>query len=57
MYRWQITATNSAQKLHLSHNPERTAYIGLSWAPCNLRDGAKRGRARQQQPTRYSNVW
>lgn len=32
---------------HLGHDDSGTRYIGPCHAPCNVRDGAKRGRARQ----------
>lgn len=35
------------QKLHLDHTPDRQSYRGLACAKHNVRDGAKRGRARQ----------
>lgn len=35
------------QRLHLDHTPDRTGYRGLACAAHNVRDGARRGRARQ----------
>lgn len=34
-------------KLHLDHTADRQSYRGLAHASCNVRDGARRGRARQ----------
>ena len=34
--------------LHADHQPGTTDYRGLAHAHCNTRDGAKRGRARQE---------
>lgn len=33
--------------LHLDHSPDRTYYLGFAHARCNVRAGAKAGRARQ----------
>jgi hypothetical protein len=35
------------QRLHLDHLPDRSGYRGLACASHNVRDGARRGRARQ----------
>ena len=35
------------RQLHLDHTPDRQGYRGLACAEHNVRDGAKRGRARQ----------
>jgi hypothetical protein len=35
------------QRLHLDHLPDRSGYRGLACARHNVRDGARRGRARQ----------
>lgn len=34
-------------KLHADHDPTGNGYRGLAHSSCNVRDGAKRGRARQ----------
>jgi hypothetical protein len=51
LYRSQIA------QLHLSHNDDRTGYLGLSLNRCNVKDGARRGRQSQAKPARYSRVW
>ena len=33
--------------LHLDHNRDRSGYLGFAHARCNLRAGAREGRARQ----------
>lgn len=35
-------------KWHLDHTPDRTGYRGPACASCNVKDGAKRARARQE---------
>ena len=37
------------QALHLDHRPDRRGYRGLACAQHNVQDGARRGRARQEQ--------
>jgi hypothetical protein len=40
--------------LHYDHDdrdPTRTTYLGFAHAKCNVVDGARRGRARQEMPT------
>jgi hypothetical protein len=39
-------------KWHLDHTPDRSGYRGPAHAACNMRDGARRGRARQDAPGR-----
>ena len=39
---------------HLDHTPERDGYRGVAHATCNKRDGAKRGRARQNTNQRWA---
>ena len=41
--------------LHLDHTPDRSGYRGPSHNACNVRDGARRGRAKQsQKPRRFT---
>lgn len=40
------------QRLHLDHTPDRSGYRGLACARHNWRDGAQRGRARQNVTAR-----
>lgn len=50
-----ITETDGRKPdgLHLDHTPDRQGYRGASHGSCNVRDGAKRGRARQDPPSRW----
>ena len=41
---------NPTESWHLDHTPDRAGYRGAAHADCNLRDGARRGRARQSAP-------
>jgi hypothetical protein len=39
---------------HLDHSDDRATYLGVAHARCNRRDGARRGRARQNvSPLRW----
>lgn len=40
--------------LHADHWPNSDQYRGLAHARCNVRDGARRGRARQDAPQRWA---
>lgn len=43
---------------HLPHNDQRTGYLPGFWcAACNVKDGARRGRARQSQGRVTELVW
>lgn len=44
-----ITVSNGRDRygLHLDHGIDRTSYRGPAHNECNVRDGAKRGRAKQ----------
>lgn len=45
-------------RVHLGHDDTGTRYIGLVHARCNVVDGARRGRARQQaRPPWSSRTW
>lgn len=48
-----ITNPNGMQRdgLHLGHNPDGVTYAGPQHNACNVKDGAHRGRARQNPPT------
>ena len=39
--------------LHAGHNDDGTRYDGPQHAACNVKDGARRGRAKQDTPTRW----
>lgn len=39
------------RNLHADHDPITGGYRGLAHARCNVKDGAKRGRARQNTRT------
>lgn len=49
-----ITISNGRHRdgLHLDHSVDRTTYRGPAHNHCNVRDGAKRGRAKQNAPRR-----
>ena len=38
---------------HLGHTEDGHGYIGPTHAECNVRDGAKRGNAKQRAPRRW----
>ncbi|MGZ4573385.1 MAG: endonuclease domain-containing protein [Mycobacteriaceae bacterium] len=40
--------------LHADHDPATGGYRGLAHAQCNVSDGARRGRSRQDQPQRWA---
>ena len=42
--------------LHYDHNATRTGYLGFSHARCNVRAGAKVGRARQGRRTKTTPI-
>lgn len=49
---WE-TNGNLPDGLNLDHNADRTGYRGPAHRDCNIKDGARRGRARQDgQPPR-----
>ena len=43
----------AGQAWHLGHDDTGTQYIGPTHAYCNVRDGAKRARSRQDRPQRW----
>lgn len=43
-------------KIHLGHNPERTAWTGLEHAHCNLSEAATRGNRARMTATRTMAV-
>lgn len=43
------------EQWHLDHTEDRTGYRGVAHARCNIRDGAKRGRTKQDEPARPSS--
>lgn len=46
------TNGNLPDGLHLDHTPDGSEYRGPSHRSCNIRDGARRGRAKQGTPRR-----
>ena len=44
---------NAPDGLHLGHNDDGTTYAGPQHNACNVKDGARRGRAKQNQPRRW----
>lgn len=43
--------------VHLGHDDTGTTYIGLVHAQCNITDGARRARAKQNPAPRRSRDW
>ena len=59
-YRWLIDGTgHRVSAMHLAHNADRTGYLGLAHAFCNLSDGGRRAQAQRSVTTVWqrSRVW
>jgi hypothetical protein len=57
-WRWLIDgAGRRVSAMHLAHNADRTAYIGLAHAFCNLSDGGQRAQAQRRTGWASSRRW